>query len=188
MMKKSELRELMKAKREGMSLSLKENMDRKIYYNLIHNEKYVNAKNIFIYVSYKSEVNTHKIIENALLSGKRISVPKVISKKAGMKSFEIKSFSDLQSGKFGILEPHEETVETLSDTFDLIIVPGLAFDKQGGRLGYGGGYYDRFLCNLKSNALLLALAYDFQLINEVPMEKFDIRINGIITEKSEIVI
>lgn len=188
MVEKDDLRKLMKIKRQEICENNKENMDTSIYSNIVNSENYIKANSIFIYVSYEKEVSTYKIIENALLNGKEVFVPKVISKVKGMKAVQIKSFKDLKPGAYGILEPDNINTEASVDYFDLVILPGLAFDKYGGRLGYGGGFYDRFISKADKNNILLGLAYEFQIVEEVPMVEFDVRIQGIITENKIITV
>jgi len=178
---KRELRKSMKLRRSELSDCERQERDNIIYEKLISSEAYLKAKVIFIYISYGDEVNTHSIVKHALSIGKRICVPKVISKETGMKSIEIKSLDELNAGAYGILEPHSEGIVVKPDEIDMIILPGLAFDKKGGRLGYGGGFYDRYLTQVKGNTVKAALAYNFQIIEKVPTEEFDVPIDYIIT-------
>lgn len=178
---KLELRKNMSKLRDKLLKEDKEQYDYEIFSKLTSDTLYIDSKVLFIYVSFKNEVGTHKIIIDALKRGKTVCVPKVISKKEGMRAIIIKSFSDLKEGKFGILEPEKEEPFVNPQDIDLCIVPGLAFDLNGGRLGYGGGFYDRFLSKASSKTFKLALAYDFQVINEVPTKEHDIKIDRIIT-------
>lgn len=144
---------------------------------------YEKSNFIFIYVSLKDEVNTHDIIKEALCQGKRICVPKVISLNEGMEAIEIKDFSELmECGRYKILEP--ENFKNIVDPkeIDLAILPGLAFDNKGGRLGYGGGFYDRFIPHLKNKVRKIALAYDFQMVDHVPKDIHDILVDEVIAD------
>jgi len=92
---------------------------------------------------------------------------------------------DFQLGSFGVREPAEEDFNFVSpDQIDLVVVPGLAFDRRGGRIGYGKGYFDRLLSRLGSQVPRIALAFDFQVLGAVPQDENDIRVDAIITEKS----
>ncbi len=184
MKEKDDLREKMKWERQKLIQSQKEIWDCSIYNNLINNENYINSKIIFIFVSFEKEVHTHKIIQNSLLLGKTVCVPKVVSKDGGMKAIAINSFDELVPGKYGILEPKNALVEIEPINIDLVLLPGLAFDQYGGRIGYGGGYYDRFLSKVNSKTVLIGLAYNFQLVPSVPMAEYDIRTNFVITERN----
>ena len=95
----------------------------------------------------------------------------------------IHSLDNLSKDKYGILEPDEDINPIEVDAIDLVILPGLAFDNKGGRLGYGGGYYDKYLSNISDNAVKVALCYDFQVIDTVPMEEHDICTDLLITDR-----
>ncbi|WP_027623261.1 5-formyltetrahydrofolate cyclo-ligase [Clostridium lundense] len=167
--------------RDTISLSERKKYDEEIFKKVIESKYYKEAKSIFIFVSYKTEVDTHKIIKKALEDGKVISVPKVISKKDGMYGAIINKFSDLKPGKYGILEPGEENIKILEKDIDLVLIPGAVFDKEGGRIGYGGGFYDRFLVKVRKDVPKVAIAYDVQIIDKVPMGELDVRIDDIIS-------
>ena len=136
---------------------------------------------IHIFISKADEPETSQIIELAWKSGKQIGVPCVLPDTPELFHSQLNSFEDLRPGDLGVLEPSPEQRTALtSESFDLVIVPGVAFDRQGGRLGYGKGYYDRFLD--QSLAFRLALAFDFQLLETVPTEMHDVSMDGILTE------
>lgn len=181
-MNKSELRQEIKAKRKLFyenNKELKDRYDDELIEELINDEQYKKAKNIFCYIGMNEEINTKRFIERALKDEKNISVPKVI-KKHEMKAINISSLNDLvEVPPFGILEPRD--CENVMKDIDLIIVPGLAFDNNGGRLGYGGGFYDAFL-EKNSKAQTIALCYYFQLLEYIPMEEHDIRVKKIISK------
>lgn len=180
-MDKEVLRKEMKNKRNNLSLKTREQFNLNIFNNFVNSTYYKISNNIFIFVSYNNEVDTHKIINQAIEDGKNVFVPKVISKEDGMIAVKINSLDDLDTGHYGILEPKNYCLETNPSEIDLAVIPGLAFDLNGGRLGYGGGYYDRFLTLIKDSCIKIALAYDFQVIDCVPMQENDIKIDGIIT-------
>lgn len=169
--------------RDSIDLSLRKQWDESIFNKLTNCELYKKAHTIFSFVSFKSEVDTHNIIKHAIKKGKTICVPKIESKQKGIEIFKVRDFTQLKKGYFDILEPDETCPAAVSGEIDLILMPGVAFDRQGGRIGYGAGFYDRFLSDMKKRADKIALAYDFQLLNSVPMDEHDVRIDGIITEK-----
>ncbi|MHC1683651.1 MAG: 5-formyltetrahydrofolate cyclo-ligase [Clostridiaceae bacterium] len=177
---KSKLREKIGNLRELLSEEEKVKQDEIIYKKLIESDFYMNSKVVFIYVSFGKEVDTLRIINKLLEDGKVVCVPKVINKKEGMRAIRINSLNQLIVGYFGVLEPTVED-EMIPENIDLCVLPGLAFDNQGGRLGYGGGFYDRFLCKVSEDTKLIAVAYTFQILDNVPMESYDFRIQGIIT-------
>lgn len=168
--------------REAIPQKQRKIKDEIIKNKFLESESYKNAQTIFIYVSFASEVGTHEIIKKALLDNKNVCVPKVISQSEGMDVISIKSFDELKDGKFGILEPLTSENKIDPSKIDMVVIPGLAFDLNGGRLGYGGGYYDRLLVELKSETPKIALAYSSQIIEKVYMNENDIYINSIITD------
>lgn len=175
---KSEIRKEVARRRNEMSKTEKELYDDIIFNKLISHEKFIKANSIFIYVSYKNEVDTHKIITYAKLQGKTIYVPKVLSLKDGMIACKIDSIDDLKPNKMGILEP-KDVSEYNEKQFDLVIMPGVAFDKFKNRIGYGGGMYDKFL--ERSNLYKIAVAYSYQVFESLNIEEHDIKIDELIT-------
>jgi len=144
--------------------------------------------NIFIYVSYRSELATLEFIEEALERDNcRVVVPSTIPN-VGLEAYEIRDMAeDLAPGYCSIPEPVIGRALPFDPArIDLVILPGSVFDLQGGRLGYGGGYYDRFLQNDAPKARRVALAYEMQLVAEVPMLPHDQRLHGIVTENRTI--
>jgi 5-formyltetrahydrofolate cyclo-ligase len=181
-MDKKTLRNQMKSVRQSIPADEKEDFDKSIFNKVISSTIYKEAKILFIYVSFGSEVDTHRIIEQTIKDNKSVYVPKVINRIEGMAAVKISSLSELKASSLGILEP-EDIHETAKPwEFDLILIPGLAFDSRGGRLGYGAGYYDSFLKEIRPETQKVGLAYSCQVIEEVPMEKQDVFIDHIITE------
>jgi len=136
------------------------------------------AESIMFYVSFNNEVHTHDMIK-AALKEKKVIVPKVREKQIVL--FEINNFEEIdQKDKFGILQPSKGRMAK-KEEIGLIIVPGVGFDKNGHRLGYGYGYYDRFLENLKIPTI--GLAFDFQIVDKLPAYGHDVKMGKVITEK-----
>ena len=184
-MTKENLRNLIKSKRKSMDANLKLDMDKRIFNYVITSPLYINANMIFIFVSFRNEVDTHRIIEYALHDGKSICVPKVIrdGDKKYMTALQIKSLNDLKPGYFGVPEPCFKTQPIEGGEIDLIFMPGLAFDRTGGRIGYGAGFYDRFLTLLDKCIPKIALAYHYQVFDSIPTDAYDIKVDGIITDQ-----
>lgn len=149
----------------------------------INSSFYKEAKTIMSFVSFGHEINTHDLIKNSLLQGKKILVPITIPEKRELKVSQLKDFDELELGHYNILTPKDEYIR-LRDPLDidLIIVPGLAFDKKGFRVGYGGGYYDRFLAQLPQ-VTKISLAFHMQTLPQLPRENFDIPVDYIYTER-----
>lgn len=179
---KKDIRKVMTEKRDKISVSEKAHYDQSIFEKLKCSSFYENSKTVFIYVSFRSEVDTIRIINDLLSNGKTVCVPKVNRDKKEMEAYRINSIEDLQKGYFGILEPRASCKKVENTDIDLVLMPGLAFDRTGGRVGYGGGFYDRFLKTVNPGTLKIALAYHFQVLDEVPMEPCDIKIDGILTD------
>ena len=131
------------------------------------------------FASFRSEVDTAPMIRRSLAEGKRVILPKVRGKDLAL--FEVNEFDkDVSAGAWGIPEPHEKNPVTL-DTVNLIIVPGLAFDELGNRLGYGAGFYDRILPFCQG--VTIALAFEAQMVPQVPVSAHDVPVKKIVTEK-----
>lgn len=137
------------------------------------------AEWIYLYIDCKNEVMTGDIMQEALRQGKRIAAPKVIG--SDMIFYEIHSADDLEPGYFGIMEPVKELPEAeCEDAF--LVMPGVAFDSKKHRAGYGGGFYDRYL-SVHPGLFKAAVAFEFQMMEQVPTEPTDILPDIVITEK-----
>jgi 5-formyltetrahydrofolate cyclo-ligase len=99
-----------------------------------------------------------------------------------MRALKINSLNNLKVSDYGVLEPEDNSEEVFAKDMNLAIIPGLVFDLKGGRIGYGGGFYDRFFSNTNIDITKIALAYQFQILEELPLEDHDVSINNIITE------
>lgn len=177
------LRKEMLIKRDSLLKDTKIDFDNTIREKLRMMKFFNTAENIFIYIGFGSEINTSDYINDFLKMGKRIFIPRINIEEKTMEAVEIKSLDNLVKDKYGILEPANgiEAIEKVE--LDLVILPGVVFDVNGGRIGYGGGYYDKYLQNLDKSIPKAALCYDFQVIDEVPTEEHDIKADYIITEK-----
>ncbi len=145
------------------------------------------ASHLFIYVHFRSEVETLALIEHCLAQGKKVSVPVTLRKESRLLAVQITDPGcQLVPGCFGIPEPTKEQIaRAMIDPADIdaVVVPGSVFDALGGRLGYGGGYYDRFLPQEAPQARRIGLAYALQIVKQVPMEPHDQYMDMIITEE-----
>ena len=187
-MYKDNLRKKVLLERNSMVEEEKNKKDILILEKLKNELVYKKSKRIFIYVGFKSEINTLKYIESFLQDGKEIFVPKTDMENKEMKAIKLTSVDELKLSNYGILEPMFEENVADGNSFDLIIVPGAVFDLDGNRIGYGGGYYDKYLDNIKGSISKVALAYSFQVLNNIPNEEHDIKVNYIITENEVITI
>ncbi|WP_077369811.1 5-formyltetrahydrofolate cyclo-ligase [Anaerosalibacter sp. Marseille-P3206] len=184
-MNKKELRSVYIKRRDMISEDDVKSMSQAIANNLYDLDLYKNSNFIMSYVNFRSEVITEEIIRNSLNSGKKIGVPISITKTKELLISELKDYdNELELGVYNILTPKKEYIREVEPSkIDLVLVPGVAFDRQGYRIGYGGGYYDRFLNKLNDSAVTIALAFSVQLIEEVPKGEYDLPIDYILTEK-----
>lgn len=181
-MNKLLLRKEILKKRESLTLEERDNYSKSIAKLLYSTLEYKEAKNIFIYMSFNSEVDTIQIIEQSFKLGKKIFIPYILKDKEIMHAIEIEAFNNLKRNCYGILEPVFDKSKINDDNIDLVIVPGIVFDKKGNRIGYGGGYYDRFLLKNK-NLHIIGLSFEIQIVENILNKKHDIPMNKIITEK-----
>lgn len=154
---------------------------KKIIETLKKHPSYQTAQSIMCFVSFGTEVHTHEFLKEALAEGKRVFVPYIKSKAEGMNACEIKDFSELELGYFNILTPKEEFRRITSEEPDLVIVPAVAYDLQGYRVGYGGGFYDRYLGQLRDSTSRIGIGFSEQVVDKVPVESFDQPIDILIT-------
>lgn len=179
MNKKKEFRKLCKSIRNRIGFDERLLFDSMIFTHLINSDLYNNSNTLLIYVSVNNEVDTLNIIKHALADGKRVAVPQCES--SIMNFVAMNSFEDLSEGDFGIPTVDSENIKIINDFSDaLCIVPGLGFDRYGNRLGYGGGYYDRFLsCN---HVTSVGLCYERCRFDMLPAEEHDVKTDYILTE------
>lgn len=147
---------------------------------LYETPQYRKAKSLYVYLSFNQEVRTSPIIRQAWADSKRVAVPKVIGK--DMVFIWIDSFDNLvPQGAYNITEPIENS-PVANDESALVLMPGLAFDREGHRVGYGGGYYDSFL-EREPHHPLVALCYDFQLFDRLETDPHDVPVDVVITDQ-----
>lgn len=182
---KHSIRKQLLTRRGGLSPEIVLEYSNKITEHLINLDVYQQATNIMLYIATKNEVQTKAIITTAQKNGKRIFVPLIVRRdKKLLPSLLIDFEKELTIGHMGILEPKKEFYRIYPPAaLDLIIVPGVAFTVQGHRLGLGGGYYDRFLSKLNPKILSIALSFEIQILNEIPLDEKDMAVDYIITEK-----
>lgn len=175
-MDKTVLRQKIRQKKRAMSLAQIEAASEKLGQMLFQTLQYQNAKTIYGYLPYNQEVRTVPMLEQALKDGKRVAVPKVYGDQ--MRFIYLTDLSQVSKGYSGIPEPVlDEPVA--DDTTALVLMPGLAFDKEGHRIGYGGGFYDKFLAQEPSHPTV-ALCYDFQILPEIKTEAFDVPVDCVL--------
>ncbi len=144
-----------------------------------------NAEWVMLYLSFNNEVQTDQIVKELLVCRKKLLVPVIVKESKSLIACQIFNFEkDLKRGCFGINEPVESLkIPVDPKKIDLIIVPGIAFDVNGNRIGFGKGYYDRFLKKVDRKTISIALAYDFQILPTVPSQDNDVPVNIVVSEK-----
>jgi len=183
--KKRELRkEIIKFRDRFTGAEIAEKSAR-IAQNLYSVQAYREANTVMFFISFGSEVNTGPMIKETMKRGKLALAPKAVPETKELIPSEILDPDrDLVPGAYNIPEPGPETLRPRDpEIIDLLIVPGVGFDLEGGRLGYGGGYYDRFFERLRPGVPLVALAFEMQIRPYVPLDQWDRRVDLIITEK-----
>lgn len=179
---KKKLRLEYREKRKQIPVGEKKKSDADITLRLLSSELYTQAQEILCYVSTGDEINTRDIISDALCRGKAVFVPKCTEQKGVMIFYKISSFDELRVERYGLLEPTNTSCSNAwsqSDKPALCVVPTLCCDRFGNRLGYGGGYYDRFLRDF--NGKSVCLCYSRFSNVELPVEEHDVPCSDVIT-------
>lgn len=179
MAEKKEIRKFVYQKRKEADAAACDKNSRVICEKIMQTEAFQNASVIYVYMDCKGEVSTKPLLETAWRLGKKTAAPKVTGS-GEMKYYYISSYADTAPGYYDIPEPITE--QEAHDETALLIVPGVAFDKNCHRCGYGQGFYDRYLSAHQTHRTI-AVAFDFQIVEEVPAGKFDIFPQCVITEK-----
>ena len=188
MTKKEELRQKILAKRDLLASLQIRRKSEAIAERLYALPEYRRAETVMFFLSFASEVDTGPMILKSMGKGKRVAVPKTMGGKGKMVPSLLLNYpEDLKPGLWGIREPTPETLRPFPpEQIDLVVIPGVAFDRRGGRLGYGGGYYDRFFLLLRPAALLVAVAFELQLVDRVPIDPWDRRVDLLLTENRSV--
>ena len=164
----------------------KDEVSRRIVGRFMELPEYQRAATVMFYVDVRSEVRTRHDLPQALSGGRRIVIPYCVE--GQLELFHLESMEELETGAYRILEPRSE-LRTVSEKripieeLDLVMVPGVAFDRRGGRIGHGKGYYDKLLERARRDTPLVALAFECQLFPEIPMQPHDVFMNKIVTEQ-----
>lgn len=182
-MSKDELRRIALERRA--TLPDKDALSSQIMETLVALPEFAAAATVLVYLDARSEVRTRPALPRLLAGSRRIVVPWCDGNH--LRLFLLQDLSELDSGRFGILEPRGELRERPDRNvdprdLDLLAIPGVAFDRRGGRVGHGRGYFDRLLADARPEATLIGLAYDCQVFEQVPMEELDVPMDFLVTE------
>ena len=168
-------------RRKALDVDVINTKSRLISKKVIEHAQYQKADMLLAYIDAKGEVNTKVIIEDAWEKGKTVAVPKVHGEI--MEFYIITSFDDLEKGNFGIMEPKETCEKVDTDSLDtIVIMPGVAFDRAGNRIGYGKGYYDKYFSKYPA-VYKIALAFEMQIVPQIVSDEYDIKADVVVTEK-----
>lgn len=175
-MDKTALRRLIREKKRAMTQQQILLRSERLAELFAATQVYQAAKTVYGYLPYNQEVRTVPILERAMQEGKRVAVPKVYGDT--MHFIYLEDLSKVEKSSFGIPEPVADE-PVAEDETALVLMPGVAFTKAGDRMGYGGGFYDRFLAE-EPNHPTVALCYDFQILDSLPTEEFDIPVDMVL--------
>ncbi len=182
---KARLRPRYRALRRSLSAAEKQERDNRVAAAVRECREYLQADILLCYVSLPIEVDTRAIMQNAWEDGKVVAVPRCVPETGEMDFYPIRSLDSLRPGAFGVPEPDTgESERLLSFSGALCVVPGLCFDRQGYRLGFGKGFYDRFLTRFDrtSGKTSIGLCYEDCIVRQLPRERHDRRVNAVVTE------
>ena len=176
---KKRLRSEIKRRRSNLSETVRMEMSQQISQFLDEIPEFIQAKSVFCYISYLDEVETHSLISGFLEHDLALAVPKIVSK-TEMQAISLTDLSNLEPDKMGILTP--KSCQLAPNSFDIAITPGLGFTENGDRLGYGRGYYDRWFAknDVKTK---IGIAFEVQIVDELPTEDTDMPLDILVTEK-----
>ena len=177
---KSALRKHLLEKRDATSAELRDIASEKIHENLRKISSYTNSQNIACYFPIGSEVDTHDIMLNILKQGKNLLLPRIVDD--NIQFYIVSNLEKLERGSFEIMEPKDSCDR--AKKIDCVLIPTVGASKMGVRLGYGKGYYDRFLSS--TNAVKISLTYSKQIVKSIPSDSHDIKIDWIVTEDENI--
>ena len=180
---KAQIRHELLSKRDSIPPEVRRVKNRMVCERMLSLDEFNNASIIFFFASFRTEVDTTEMIKSALTSGKRVLLPKVDKDRHELLLYEIRDFSELTPGFMGIPEPSFQGRQMSINDADIVIIPGAGFDASGNRIGYGGGYYDRLLSGLQKQIPAIAPAYEEQVVDTIPSEPHDIRVQMIVTDR-----
>jgi len=178
---KNEIRQTYLQARRAMPRELIVEKSRRVEENLVAQKEYLEAKSVAGYVAREDEVQTVPILERVIAGGKKMVVPRVDPVSDQLQFFEIRGTRELAPGRFGILEPKGTGAPVPLDETDIVLVPLIAWDGRGYRVGYGKGYFDRALSTRGSSAAI-GLAFESQAVPRVPDSGSDVPLNLVVTE------
>lgn len=181
---KKQVRSLVLARRGELTEQERQEKSLQIAKQVLTLPEYENAHTVMLFLNFRDEVETTGLAEETLKRGKRLVLPRCAPHGVLVPALIGDLSKDIEPGTWGIREPKRDALaEADPATIDLVIVPGAAFDERGNRLGYGGGYYDRFLNRIRPDVPRVAVAFQTQILPEVPVDEYDQKITILVTEE-----
>jgi 5-formyltetrahydrofolate cyclo-ligase len=182
------IRQDMRRRRDAMSLDDVLNLSRAVEDRLFACKDLSACQNLMFFLSFGNEVRTDEMIMRSLTEGRQVYVPRLITRERRLEVCEITDMDqEFELGSYDIREPSRSNSKVVSPSIiDAVIAPGLAFDRSGGRIGYGGGYFDWLFKQLPDEALRIGVTYGFQVVDSIPQDSWDERVQTIFTENDTI--
>ena len=181
---KAELRARMRRMRRALSGEEQQRAADSVYARVMNLSGYRAAEIVMAYVAARGELLLQRVLEDVLNSGRVLALPRC-GEKGTMDAYCVTDMRQLRRGAYGILEPDESCPLVPPEDIDLMLIPGTAFDRAGGRIGQGGGYYDRYI--IKTRAVRVGICHGFALVNHIPTEKHDVRMDAVVTPEETLV-
>jgi 5-formyltetrahydrofolate cyclo-ligase len=179
---KKSLREQVLAKRDALLPAARAAASHEMTQQLLALPGYIQARSVLAYMGFGTEVDTGHFVAQVLRDGKLLALPRIHKASQLLQLHRVNRLDELVSGIWGIREPHAGAATISLDEIDFVLIPGVAFDHSGARLGYGAGYYDRLLARSARRALRVAAAFDVQIVDTVPVDTHDQRLDIIVCE------
>jgi 5-formyltetrahydrofolate cyclo-ligase len=185
---KQAIRTRVLAARDAMPASTRQSFADAVMASVLSTSQYQQANTVLAYVSFGSELSTMSLLQRVLADGKALVLPRVLKNQKQLQLHRVQALDQLTEGVWGIREPRADAPTIALNDIDFILVPGVAFDLAGFRVGYGGGYYDRLLAAANPATTRLSAAFECQIVDVVPNEAHDERVDIIITNQQTLLI
>lgn len=181
---KAEIRRQMRSMRRALSGEEQKRAADGVYAQIMRMESYRSARTVMAYAAVRGELSLERAMEDIRASGRRLALPRC-GESGGMDACLVTERRQLRQGAYGIWEPDESCPVVPPEEIDLMLIPGTAFDRAGGRIGQGGGYYDRYI--IQTRAVRVGICHGFALVNRIPTEKHDVRMDAVVTPEETLV-